>query len=64
MQIGLMVAIDYTGSNGNPEDPTSLHYRRGAGPNEYQQAISTIGQIVAQYGNTFTRYSHYILKED
>jgi hypothetical protein len=25
MQMGLVVAIDYTGSNGNPDDPSSLH---------------------------------------
>jgi hypothetical protein len=25
LQMGMVVAIDYTGSNGNPEDSTSLH---------------------------------------
>ena len=43
MQIGLIVAVDFTGSNGHPDDPTSLHYRKGQTPNQYQQAIATIG---------------------
>jgi len=46
----LMVAIDYTGSNGHPYDPDSLHYRCGGDkPNQYQQAIMSIGQILTPY---------------
>ena len=26
VQIGLAIAIDFTGSTGNPNDPNSLHY--------------------------------------
>eukprot|EP00455_Lapot_gusevi_P035859 TRINITY_DN3975_c0_g2_i6.p1 TRINITY_DN3975_c0_g2~~TRINITY_DN3975_c0_g2_i6.p1 ORF type:complete len:523 (+),score=208.25 TRINITY_DN3975_c0_g2_i6:230-1570(+) len=48
-QISLMAAIDFTGSNRNPSDYTSLHYRAKPGGNEYQNAISMIGSIVAPY---------------
>lgn len=48
-EINLMVAVDFTISNGPPDDPTSLHYRNGKTPNEYQQAISKIGSILEHY---------------
>lgn len=47
--INLMVAVDFTISNGPPDDPTSLHYRQGKTPNEYQQAIFKIGSILEHY---------------
>lgn len=47
-QINMMVAIDFTGSNGNPQAPDSLHYR-GKGPTEYAQAIQAVGNIVGAY---------------
>jgi hypothetical protein len=46
--INLMVAIDFTGSNGDPNSPGTLHYRFG-GQNQYQTAIRTIGNILAPY---------------
>ena len=48
LQIQLMVAIDYTGSNGNPADPRSLHYI-GARDNEYIEAIKSVGNILVPY---------------
>uniref|UniRef100_A0A6A7G4L2 Copine-3-like isoform X2 n=2 Tax=Hirondellea gigas TaxID=1518452 RepID=A0A6A7G4L2_9CRUS len=48
-QISLMVAIDYTGSNGNPTDPRSLHYMNSQSPNEYIRAMSAIGTVLAPY---------------
>mmetsp|Transcript_26984 Transcript_26984/g.44940 ORF Transcript_26984/g.44940 Transcript_26984/m.44940 type:complete len:550 (+) Transcript_26984:47-1696(+) len=48
-EINLMVAVDFTLSNGSPDDSKSLHYRGGKNPNEYQQAMSSIGGIVQNY---------------
>jgi hypothetical protein len=48
-EISLMVAVDFTLSNGPPHDAKSLHYRGGKHPNEYQQAIASIGGIVENY---------------
>ena len=48
MQINLWVAIDFTGSNGDPNLPTSLHYL-GTNSNQYETAIRACGDIVAYY---------------
>ena len=48
MQMNLVVAIDFTGSNGNPRNPTSLHFL-GNNANAYEMAISSCGNIVAYY---------------
>ena len=48
-QINLEIAIDYTYSNGNPEEPTSLHYKYGETPNDYDKAIKSCGDILAYY---------------
>ena len=48
MQINLTVAIDFTGSNGNPNQPSSLHYL-GPNANQYETAIRACGDIVAYY---------------
>lgn len=49
MQINLVVGVDFTCSNGNPEDPNSLHYAKGVQPNPYERAIRSCGTIVAYY---------------
>ena len=49
IQIGLDVAIDFTGSNENPNDASSLHYIHGNIPSPYERAIFTCGNIVAYY---------------
>ena len=49
VQIGLSIAIDFTGSNGNCNDPRSLHYIGGNQPNQYERAIYACGNIVAYY---------------
>jgi hypothetical protein len=38
----MIVAIDFTGSNGSPKHPTSLHYINPTAPNQYQMAIASI----------------------
>ena len=49
VQIGLSIAIDFTGSNGNPTDPRSLHFIAGQEPNQYERAIYACGNIMAYY---------------
>jgi hypothetical protein len=48
-EINLVVAIDYTASNGNPAYPTSLHYVNPYEPNEYMKAIRAVGDVLAAY---------------
>ena len=41
------MAVDFTGSNGNPSSPSSLHY---LGPkNQYESAIMQVGSILEPY---------------
>ena len=52
LDMRLMVAIDFTASNGSPQDSSSLHYVPPHSPahlNQYEQAISSIGSIVCDY---------------
>ena len=48
MEINLTVGIDFTGSNGHPTKPNSLHYL-GTQSNSYEIAIQSCGNIVAYY---------------
>eukprot|EP01129_Flabellula_baltica_P008785 TRINITY_DN351_c0_g2_i1.p1 TRINITY_DN351_c0_g2~~TRINITY_DN351_c0_g2_i1.p1 ORF type:complete len:554 (+),score=123.69 TRINITY_DN351_c0_g2_i1:32-1663(+) len=48
-QINLMVAIDYTASNGDPREPASLHYMQPGVLNQYGVVIHTVGSILAGY---------------
>ena len=49
LKIGLSVAIDFTGSNGNPNESKSLHYIGGMEPNQYERAIYSCGNIISPY---------------
>ncbi|XP_041375349.1 copine-3-like isoform X2 [Gigantopelta aegis] len=49
MQINFTVGIDFTASNGNPAQPTSLHYINPYQPNEYMQAIRAVGDVCQDY---------------
>jgi hypothetical protein len=50
LQVNFTVAIDFTGSNGRPSDPNSLHFRDPTGrPNQYVTAIQAVGEIIQDY---------------
>ncbi|XP_041375225.1 copine-3-like isoform X2 [Gigantopelta aegis] len=49
LQVNLTVGIDFTASNGDPREPTSLHYMNPYEPNEYLQAIMSVGTVVQDY---------------
>uniref|UniRef100_A0A4W3GDQ7 Copine-3 n=1 Tax=Callorhinchus milii TaxID=7868 RepID=A0A4W3GDQ7_CALMI len=48
-QINFTVGVDFTGSNGDPRSPDSLHYISPNGMNEYLSAIWSVGQVVQDY---------------
>ncbi|XP_071816097.1 copine-8-like isoform X1 [Apostichopus japonicus] len=48
-QINFTVAIDFTGSNGNPRHSNSLHYINPYQPNHYEQAIMSVGEVIQDY---------------
>lgn len=48
-EISMMVAIDFTKSNGDPTLESSLHYLDSEKPNEYIQAIRSVGEILQYY---------------
>jgi hypothetical protein len=50
-EISLICAIDFTGSNGAPTDPSSLHYihPNPQFANQYQCAINAVGRILEDY---------------
>jgi len=50
LQLNFTVAIDFTGSNGHPSDPSSLHYNGPGGRhNQYMTAIQSVGDIIQDY---------------
>jgi len=58
-EIAVSFALDFTGSNGRKEDPSSLHYNSpNYNPNdfyslnEYQKAISSLGYVLEPYDST------------
>ncbi|XP_051737595.1 copine-3 isoform X2 [Ctenopharyngodon idella] len=48
-QINFTVGVDFTGSNGDPRLPESLHYISPQGVNEYLSAIWSVGLVVQDY---------------
>ena len=48
-QINLLIAVDFTGSNGHPSSPTSLHYINPNGFNQYQSALFAVSEILLNY---------------
>ncbi|XP_075252621.1 copine-8-like isoform X2 [Convolutriloba macropyga] len=50
LQMGFTVAIDFTGSNGDPAYVQSLHYFNPNEPfNQYTTAIEAVGNVVQEY---------------
>ena len=47
--ISMVGAVDYTASNGEPSNPSSLHYM--GGNNQYEAALMNVGVIVEPYDN-------------
>lgn len=48
-QISLMIAVDFTGSNGHPQLPSSLHFLNPNGYNHYQAALHSVSEILLYY---------------
>ncbi|KAK7881385.1 hypothetical protein WMY93_029794 [Mugilogobius chulae] len=48
-QLNFTIAIDFTGSNGDPRTPQSLHYINPQGYNEYLAAIWAVGNVIQDY---------------
>ncbi len=57
-EISLVIGIDFTASNGDSMQPSSLHFCDQYRPNEYELAIRTVGDILAGYDsdNRFPAY--------
>ncbi|XP_062044276.1 copine-3 isoform X2 [Lepus europaeus] len=48
-QLNFTVGVDFTGSNGDPRSPDSLHYISPNGVNEYLTAIWSVGLVIQDY---------------
>jgi hypothetical protein len=50
-ELNMVVGIDFTGSNGNPALPTSLHYRPPSGEsyNAYETSILALSDVITAY---------------
>jgi hypothetical protein len=47
-ELNVLVAVDFTGSNGDPRKPGTLHHRSSA-MNDYEKAISAIVGVLSKY---------------
>eukprot|EP00096_Caligus_rogercresseyi_P007831 TRINITY_DN2592_c0_g1_i2.p1 TRINITY_DN2592_c0_g1~~TRINITY_DN2592_c0_g1_i2.p1 ORF type:complete len:543 (-),score=173.90 TRINITY_DN2592_c0_g1_i2:737-2365(-) len=48
LQVNFTVAIDFTASNGNPDEPSSLHNRNNPN-NPYVLALRSVGEVIQEY---------------
>ena len=51
------VGIDFTASNGDPSQSTSLHYINPYAPNEYMQALTAVGEIIQDYDRSLLAHN-------
>jgi len=49
VNIGLQIAIDFTSSNGDPQEPDSLHSLVNGTKNDYEVAIESCGNVLKYY---------------
>ncbi|KAG7350643.1 copine family protein [Nitzschia inconspicua] len=50
LEMNLSIAIDFTGSNGDPRIPGTLHHINRSGElNDYEKAITAVGSVIARY---------------
>jgi hypothetical protein len=49
LQVSLAASIDFTGSNGDPRRPNSLHYMDPTKPNQYVRAVMSVGDVLMEY---------------
>lgn len=57
-EMSLVIGVDFTASNGDSMQPSSLHFCDQYRPNEYELAIRAVGDILAKYDsdNRFPGY--------
>ena len=54
-ELELAIGIDFTGSNGDPRKPGTLHYiHRDGQLNDYEKALTAVGSVVARYDSDQT----------
>lgn len=59
MNINILCAIDFTGSNGEPKNPRSLHFVHPSDRsrlNQYEKSIKDVGEVLEPY-DTDKKYS-------
>jgi len=53
--VACKVGIDFTASNGDPRQPSSLHFMNPNQPNSYMKAIQAVGFVVQDYDRSRLR---------
>lgn len=51
LKINLIVGVDFSGSNGHPDDPESYHYIKNNNQTQYEKAILAVGETISHYDN-------------
>ena len=49
LALNFVVAVDFTASNGDPNDRSSLHHSTPQTPSQYVQVLQSIGQLIEDY---------------